>query len=272
MNLKDIPLKYAYETGKGDLVQDFYIPVLSCAKRYDRIAGFFSSTSLAISAKGLAALIDSNGKMRLVTCQKLNHEDADMITKSVESVEEVLCRNFITEFSMIKSQFEKDHIEALGWMLANGYLEIKIALVYDKGKICTEDEIISKAIMHQKVGILYDDDFNAISFSGSNNESASGWTQNIEEFKVFKGWEPGQREYFKGDQTKFKEFWENKKDGVKVVSLPEAVADKLIEESKHFDVDKIALNRYRNQAPSKKKAKQELKLFYYQETTVNNLR
>lgn len=268
MNLKDIPLKYSYETGKEDLLQDFYIPVLSCAKRYDRIAGFFSSTSLAIAARGLAGLISRKGKMRLVTCQKINKEDAEIIAQSVENVEAIISRNFISEFDMIEAGFVRDHIEALGWMLANGYLEIKIALVYDKGKLCSEDEIISKAIMHQKVGILYDDDFYAISFSGSNNESASGWVKNIEEFKVFKEWELGQVEYFKGDQFKFNEFWNNTKTGVKVIDLPTAVSNKLIEESKGFYLEKISLNLYREKKTKKKHEKQELKLFYYQEAAV----
>lgn len=268
MNLKDIPLKYSYETGKEDLLQDFYIPVLSCAKRYDRIAGFFSSTSLAISARGLAGLISRKGKMRLVTCQKINKEDAEIIAQSVENIEAIISRNFISEFEMIEDKFVRDHIEALGWMLANGYLEIKIALVYDKGKLCSEDEIISKAIMHQKVGILYDDDFYSISFSGSNNESASGWVKNIEEFKVFKEWELGQVEYFKGDQFKFNEFWNNTKAGVKVIDLPTAVSNKLIEESKGFYLEKISLNLYRDKNIKKKQEKQELKLFYYQEAAV----
>ncbi len=268
MNLKDIPLKYSYETGKEDLLQDFYIPVLSCAKRYDRIAGFFSSTSLAIAARGLAGLISRNGKMRLVTCQKINKEDAEIIAQSVENAEKIISRNFISEFDVIEDEFVRDHIEALGWMLANGYLEIKIALVYDKGKLCSEDEIISKSIMHQKVGILYDDDFYAISFSGSNNESASGWVKNIEEFKVFKEWELGQVQYFKGDQFKFNEFWNNTKVGVKVIDLPTAVSNKLIEESKGFYLEKISLNLYREKKTKKKHEKQELKLFYYQEAAV----
>ena len=63
MNFKDIPLKYTYESDKDDLVWDFYIPMLSNAKRYDRISGFFSSTSLALAARGLAGLIERGGTM-----------------------------------------------------------------------------------------------------------------------------------------------------------------------------------------------------------------
>lgn len=267
MNFRDLSLQLSYETGKQDLVGDFYVPVLSCAMSYDRIAGFFSSTSLAVAARGLVGLIERKGKMRLITCQRLNLADYKVIETSVTDVRSIIARNFIEETSKIIDQFEKDHIEALGWMLANGYLEMKIALVYDKGRLCTFEEINKKSIMHQKVGIVYDEDFNALSFSGSNNESASGWLDNIEEFKVFKEWELGQKEYFKSDKKKFEEFWTNKREGVKIVDLPKAVQEHLIEISKNFDVEKIALHKYFSM-PKKENKKTELKLFFYQKDAV----
>jgi superfamily II DNA or RNA helicase len=268
VNFCDLQLQLSYETGKHDLVGDFYVPVLSCAKRYDRIAGFFSSTSLAIAARGLAGLIERRGKMRLITCQRLNQEDYKMIETSVTDVRSIIAKNFIEETSRIIDQFEKDHIEALGWMLANGYLEMKIALVYNKGRLCTFDEIDKKSIMHQKVGIVYDDDFNALSFSGSNNESASGWLNNIEEFKVFKDWELGQKEYFKSDQKKFEEFWTNNREGVKIIDLPKAIEEQLVEIGVNFNADKIALYKYFSM-PNKENKKIELKLFFYQKDAVN---
>lgn len=268
MNFRDLPLKLSYESGKQDLINDFYVPVLSCAKRYDRIAGFFSSTSLAIAARGMAGLIKRNGTMRLITCQKLSLEDSKMIEKSITNVESIIADNFINETKNITDQFKKDHIKALGWMLYNGYLEIKIALVYDKDRICTSNEIDKRSIMHQKVGLIYDEDLNSISFSGSNNESASGWLKNIEEFKVFKNWEFGQREYFKSDQKKFEEFWTNNRDGVKIVDLPKAVMEHLIEISEDFNIEKIALNKYISTLNEENK-KSELNLFFYQKDAVN---
>lgn len=65
-NFRNIPLKLSYDSGLDDILWDFYIPVLSMAKTYDRIAGFFSSSSLALSARGLEEFISNGGKMRLV--------------------------------------------------------------------------------------------------------------------------------------------------------------------------------------------------------------
>ncbi|MDP4152574.1 MAG: DEAD/DEAH box helicase family protein [Bacillota bacterium] len=271
MNFRDIQLKYSYESEKDDLLWDFYIPMLSYAQRYDRITGFFSSTSLALAARGLAALIERGGKMRLITCPRLSKEDADIINIAVNDTDSILSKRLIYDLSQVQDQFQHDHISALGWMLAEGYLQIKIALVYEKGKISNSDKTASHSIMHQKVGILYDEDFNGVSFSGSNNESASGWLENIEEFKVFKQWEPGQKIYFTEDQNKFEDFWDNKRAGVRVVDLPTAVYEKLIETGADFSKDSIALKKYYTSRHRDylTKAKQDLKLFFYQKNAVN---
>jgi len=114
MNFRDLPLELSYETGKQNLVGDFYVPVLCCANRYDRITGFFSSTSLAIAARGMAGLINRKGTMRLVTCQRLSYEDTKMIETSVTDVSSIITNNFIAETSNIEDQFEKDHIDLNG--------------------------------------------------------------------------------------------------------------------------------------------------------------
>ena len=82
MNFKQIDIQKCYETGTHDLVADFYSPVLSAAVSYDRIAGFFSSSALAIVAEGLADFIRNKGKMRLITSPRLQQEDIDEISTS----------------------------------------------------------------------------------------------------------------------------------------------------------------------------------------------
>ena len=154
MNFKDIPLKYTYESDKDDLVWDFYIPMLSNAKRYDRISGFFSSTSLALAARGLAGLIERGGTMRLITCPRLSAEDSDMLSQAVENTDDIISNRLINDIESVEDQFQADHIAALGWMIAKGYLEIRIALVKKGNYYLYGDNLSSHPIMHQKVGIL----------------------------------------------------------------------------------------------------------------------
>lgn len=271
MSLRSINLKFSYETGSDDLVEDFYIPVLSQAVNYDRIAGFFSSSSLAVASKGISSLIERKGHMRLITCQRFSPADAAELKRASKSAEEIIARNFIEEYDSIEDGFEKDHVSALGWMLANDYLELRIALVKRKtGDYCSAEEVNSSSIMHQKVGIIYDEEFDAISFSGSINESANGWQGNVEEFKVFKEWEDGQRPFFTSDRDRFLAFWENKREYVETIPLPIAVERKLIEIGKNFDMTKFLKKSKssRQKIIDEEQQNEELRLYPFQEEAL----
>lgn len=264
-NYRNIPLKLSYDSGIDDILWDFYIPVLSMSKSYDRIAGFFSSSSLALSARGLEDFITNGGKMRLVTCPQLSKKDVDMFETATANIDDLLTSNFIKDYCEIESQFQKDHVQALGWMLANGKLEIKIAVIKRNGRICDKEQIERIGIMHQKVGILYDNTGQIISFSGSNNESASGWLGNTEEFKVFCSW-TGAMPYVQEDIKKFNSFWDENRPDAEMKTIPVALKEHLITISKDFEPARLATRYY---YPKKIiKEKQKLKLFFYQKNAV----
>ena len=270
MNFKTLDIKFSYETGEDDLVNDFYIPVLLKAKQYDRIAGFFSSSSLAVAARGISGLIANGGTMRIIACPRMNLQDIEMIEKAIMNPKEVISRRIITELEDIEEKFQKDHISALGWLLANDLLQIKIALVSAQGRLCEYNEIDERAIFHQKVGILYDIDGNSISFSGSINETASGWLENIEEFKVFKSWEEGQKEYLHNDVIKFEDFWNDDRSNVKVFDLPSAIKQKMIEYAKNFSNEEFILKEHKSKYIIKKPTiEDKLGLFFYQKNAVS---
>ncbi|MCS6921364.1 MAG: hypothetical protein NZM07_05525, partial [Elioraea sp.] len=64
--LSDFPWKRFYTPEDGDLVECLYVPLLSCAERYDRLTGYFTATALALAARGLEGLVLNNGSMRLI--------------------------------------------------------------------------------------------------------------------------------------------------------------------------------------------------------------
>ena len=70
MSLKDLKLKGLYDSNKDNLLNDFYIPVLSESISYKRIAGFFSSNALAIAAKGISKLIENERINLAFLCYK----------------------------------------------------------------------------------------------------------------------------------------------------------------------------------------------------------
>ena len=216
--LKNEDIKFKYDSDKDDIVNEFYIPVLSNSVEYYRMSGYFSSSSLAIAARGIADFILNNGKMKLLCNAQLTKEDYDIIEKTNQDPVEFIQESFIHDLHNIEDNFIRDHVKALGWMLANGFLEIKIAIPKDK-----------KGIFHSKVGILKDNENNYISFSGSDNETASGWLYNIEEFKVFKSWDFSEEKYVNSDLKTFFEYWNGVTVRTDIIDLPSAVKQELID-------------------------------------------
>src|SRR3989344_3978639 len=115
MTLRDLKLKPVYYSDEDDLLNDFYIPVLSASVEYNRIAGYFCSNSLAISAKGMSKLIEHGGRINLIANVVLLEEDQNAIKNALNKIQEDL----LIEIEKIDNELKKDHIKLLGWMIKN---------------------------------------------------------------------------------------------------------------------------------------------------------
>ncbi|NCA68244.1 MAG: DEAD/DEAH box helicase, partial [Clostridia bacterium] len=191
-------------------------------------------------------------------------KDTEVIKAVIERPDEYLSKQLLTELENIEDDFQKDHLRALGWMLANGYLEMRLALVKKK----TTDEADYDSLFHQKIGIMTDIDGNQLSFSGSINETASGWLTNIEEFKVFRGWEIGQDSYLYADIKRFDEFWKELRTNVIIKKLPDAVREKLIVIGKEFSREHFQAKQY-VKTRTRKTVTEKLSLFSYQKEALD---
>lgn len=270
MRYKEYNIKGCYESGVDDIVEDFYTPVLESAVSYDRIAGFFSSSSLAVSGRGLAGLIKKGGRMRLIASPRLDPSDKYVIDKFVSDPDLVSIDDLHIDFDDIKNDFFRDHVKALGWLLSKDLLEIRLAIVVNKdGTICTDDSAIQTGLFHQKVGILKDVNNDEISFSGSINETASAWLNNDEEFKVFKSWDNSSG-YFYNDKNRFEEMWNGLRPNIKVFRLPAAVKEGFIKYSEDFRNEKISIERYRQYKKSCNRL--DIPLFEFQKKAVETWR
>lgn len=253
MSLRDINISTNYETTEDSrkLVDEFYIPVLDQAVRYYRIAGFFSSSSLAIAAKGIEGLVHNGGKMYLLISPELSDEDYRVIQEHGKITEDI---SIFSDFELDRAVNE--NVQALAWLLDSGRLEIKIVVGKKK----------STSLFHQKVGVVFDADNNIVSFSGSINETAQAWLNNIEEFKVFRSWEDGQLDYLQSDLAKFLAYWKNERPALAdVYDIPEAIKKKIIEIKPRDVMDLNIMRRYRK---DKKNEDNKLSLFPHQERAV----
>jgi hypothetical protein len=73
--LRAVPLRRRYSTGRADLLEDFFRPCLAVANRYDRAVGFFSSTFYLLVGVTIAGFAHRAGKMRIVCCPRLSEVD-----------------------------------------------------------------------------------------------------------------------------------------------------------------------------------------------------
>ncbi|MFW9887397.1 MAG: DEAD/DEAH box helicase family protein [Candidatus Thorarchaeota archaeon] len=244
MGFRNIPLKRSYNSDVDDVLEDFYIPTLKESISYDRVAGFFSSSSLAIAAKGIAGLIKNKGKMRIVTSAILQKKDIEAIIEENSSMEHHLEPSLQSSLTKLENEIAQNHVRALSWMIKEGLLELRIAVMTgDDGIPLEADEINRRGMVHQKVGVLGDFDDSRISFDGSINETATAWGFNLEQFKVFREWKKGEQDFFGDDVEIFESLWENRAERAEVYDVPDAIRKKLVKLAPK-DIDELDLKMH----------------------------
>ena len=114
MTLKDYYFKKGYDSDSDDILKEFYIPALQKTQLYRRLSGHFSSSGLAIAARGVCGLIENGGKIELICSSRFTKDDIEMIDKAYTNPETVLELNFINEIEELENLFVRDHVKAFG--------------------------------------------------------------------------------------------------------------------------------------------------------------
>src|SRR5688500_17906043 len=85
--LREVPLKAVYRSEDDNILEDFYLPTLKQSVSYDRAIGFFSASMLSYAAQGISALVENDGRMRLVIGGELDPADAAAISAGYDTRE-----------------------------------------------------------------------------------------------------------------------------------------------------------------------------------------
>lgn len=245
MSLKDINFQYKYRSDQDQLYKDFYLPCLMESIQYDRAAGYFSSHSLKLLARGLEYFLYNKGKIRIVANPLLSPEDIEAIEKGYKAKHDIIEESLLKQIELTADVIEEDTLNVLAWLIYNGQLEIKIATTNHH------------ALYHEKFGIFTDAEGNSIAFSGSANETASGMVSNFEKIDVY---------FTEHDQMRiqdakddFEKLWRNETTGLSVFDIPESVTKKILEKRREMPRLKARLHHieprdYQQTAISKLKA------------------
>lgn len=219
MTLKRHDWPLTIDTSSADLVEDFFVPALSCSVKYDRGVGYFSSGWLRENARGMVSFAANGGIARWVTSPILSERDWEALQSGDAARNNpVLLEALAKNIEDLGQSLETDTLAALAWMVADNILQFKLALPFRK---------LAGGDFHDKFGIFTDNDGNQLSFNGSYNESVQG-TRNYESLKIFRGWEPAYSTLVESDVNRFQKLWVNQDPNVLVFDLPDAARKQII--------------------------------------------
>lgn len=221
-HLRDRPWHRFLQAHDGALVDDLYNPALGLATAYDRCCAYFSSSVLAVAARGFGALIArflehppaaDSVPVRLLVNEEMSREDVRALTeaKDVSVLEHLLLERLQTPEETI----ERDRLGMLGYLVKRGWIEVRVGILR-----------VGNGILHSKFGVVRDARGDALMFRGSANESASGLRHNVEHVEVTTSWEDP--DGFRHFTSLFERMWTNRHPAIETFALPEAVAQRLI--------------------------------------------
>ena len=219
IGLQSLSLAPTYRSDRHNIGQDFLVPCLAQATTYDRAVGYFTSSALAEASRGLGPFIERGGIMRLIASPYLLPEDAEAMRKGYESREHIVTRALERVLSATMPDPQKASVTCLAWLIAEGRLDIKIALLEREGNV---------GLYHEKIGILRDDRGDAVVFTGSANESAGGLLINFESVEVYRSWISGDTDRVDAKIADFENLWSDQTTSLTIMPFPAALRDALI--------------------------------------------
>ncbi|MFZ5766853.1 MAG: helicase-related protein [Thermodesulfobacteriota bacterium] len=211
------------------ILHDFYIPALKLASRYDRMAGYFRSTSLAAASQGFSAFTGHGGRMRLVVGADLDGQD---VTAILNGDQERLAKHLNAELAEPAAWPEEvtRGVELLAWMVANDFLDVRVAFrVHGATGKPLAFTSIEDGYVHEKWAVFGDEEGNRLYISGSLNESKTALALNAENIDLHADWW-SERDRLRIDdaETTFLSVWQDQSPYIRVMPLPEAVRRRLL--------------------------------------------
>lgn len=171
-----------YEIPDDDLVGEVLVPAMESASQVRIGSGFFSSTSLAQIAGGLAAFIQMSPEpLELLISPEISAEDRDAIERGIKRPEEVIeqfAQRVLTDAGLSKSALVLHSLDCLAYLVATNRLDLRFVLM-------------QQGMFHKKVWLL-NGDAGWCAVHGSGNLTTRGLLVNGEQMTVDRPWMDGE--------------------------------------------------------------------------------
>ncbi|WP_218151392.1 DEAD/DEAH box helicase family protein [Celeribacter neptunius] len=202
------------------MISEFYGPALAAANRYDRGVGYFTSNWLRLASSGLAVFAGNGGRARFVVSPHMGAEDWAALNQGDQAkTDSLLYESLRSVVEDLPHALEAQTLSALAWMIADGLLDIRIAV--PRGDLDGD--------FHDKFGIFFDESGHSVAFHGSQNDSAKAF-RNYESISVFYSW-VDEREARRVSEhaQRFERIWQNQDPNVRTLPLPDAIRKNLVQ-------------------------------------------
>lgn len=150
-----------FSSRRHDLATAFLTERLHNARAYDRIAGYFSSSLLAVIGDTLDSV---QGTIRVVCNSDLSPNDV----ATARAAQQAMRREWCDTAPEVRYEHSKPQLQRLYELLRSGKLEVRVL------------PSVTFGLEHGKAGVITTADGSKTAFMGSANETLSGWQVNYE--------------------------------------------------------------------------------------------
>ncbi|RQG92816.1 DEAD/DEAH box helicase [Natrarchaeobius halalkaliphilus] len=213
-----ISVKPVIDSSTTDFIQDFYVPILSESVEYKRGAGYFTTNWLQSAARGITELAENGGTAKWITSPILDENDWEAIKTGDKAKRDRVLRSSLSgTISELETALDNDTRNAIAWMIADGLLELKLAV----------PEPSLGGDFHDKFGVFIDGEGNRIGFQSSQNDSKHAMT-NYEGYRVDCDW-ISEREStaVSRHEHRFDQLWNDENEHVRTYSIPESIEEQI---------------------------------------------
>ncbi len=199
----------------------FLDPALARAVRYDRVAGYFRSSSLAAASQGFSAFVGHGGKARFVVGADLDAADVAAILQGDAARLSQRLEHELDDSGWPTTAVQ-DGVALLAWLVAHDHLEIQVALRVHAG---TGEPLpfnsVADGYVHQNWALLDDRADQRLYVTGSLNESRTALTRNAENIDVHCDWK-NDDSHARADEAEreFEALWADRHPGLRYCRCP----------------------------------------------------
>lgn len=181
-----------------NLVDTFYVPLLSQADLYQRVSGYFTTDGMDLYVDGLEELATKGGQAQFIISKDISKQDFEKMQAGYQLKNELQGLRLAQQADKLNSKTQQQ-LGNLAYMIAQGRARVKVALV-------------SEGIFHDKFGLISSDG-ETVYFTGSANETKGGINRNYESLSVDNSWDNSLnvKQRIHENQIRFNRLWNTKK-------------------------------------------------------------